>query len=64
MSTFTRPLAHKFVAIVTIVFVTALLVPAPEAAAWLRERKGVRPAQAPTKAEREAKVAKLELIET
>ena len=95
MSTFTRPparsLRRKFVATVTIVFVTVLLVPAPVAAAWIRttdetiraggseirtwllsilgaksdggnrERKGVRPSPAPTKAERESKVAKLEL---
>jgi hypothetical protein len=95
MSIFTRPLSdslrRKFVAVVTIFFVTALLVPAPAAAAWIRttdetvrargneirawllsipeltrnggsrERKGVRPSLAPTKAEREAKVSELEL---
>src|ERR1051325_4139515 len=64
MSTFTRPLARRqFVAVVTMFLVTTLLVPAPVVAAYAgnRERKGVRPAPAPTKAEREAKVARLEL---
>src|ERR1051325_11480497 len=64
MSTFTRPLARRqFVAVVTIFLIRALLVPAPVVAAYAgnRERKGVRPAPAPTKAEREAKVARLEL---
>src|ERR1041384_4441114 len=92
MSTSTRPparsLRHKFV---VSVIVTALLIPAPAAAVFLRttdeivraggnqirdwllavfrtttdpgnrERKGVRPSPPPSKAEREAKVAKLEL---
>ena len=91
MPIFTRPssrsLRRRFIASITIVFVAALLVPAPVAAAWIRatdesiragtnrirawfsstsdgvnrERKGVRPAPAPSKVEREAKVAKLEL---
>lgn len=92
MSTFSRPpVRSKFVASVTIVLVTALLLPVPVAAAFLRttdeavrvggtqlhdwlrsvfrsttqasnrERKGVRPSPAPSKAERETKVAKLEL---
>ncbi len=71
MSNFARPLA-----IVMIFFVGVLLVPAPAAAELIRttlsvfrttsesgnrERKGVRPAPPPTKAERETRVAKLEL---
>src|ERR1044071_4800663 len=73
--------------LISILFATTLLVPAPVAAAWIRttdetvraramwlrsvfetmsdgatrERKGVRPSPVPTKAEREAKVARIEI---
>jgi hypothetical protein len=97
MPTFTLRISchafRQFTAIAMITFITAMLIPAPAAAAavrttdrtvreggaqvwsWLvstfdvlgrsqninRDRKGVRPAQPLTKAEREARVARLEL---
>ena len=76
MSTFTRPLAITMIIFISVLLipapVAAVLIRATDFRAWFvsvfrttsdgtRERKGVRPLPAPTKAEREARVAKLEL---